>query len=235
MPLTPGPSDSSKSQSTSSNSPISGPLSPKPQPSIQLAQTTTSNGGQVYAPTSRFSNHQSNVLSPTTISASNLHIYHVLPLSPLAYLGQPLIHTSHDLVLPSASAFSSSTYPVFTTIDCTWQYVLDKVVNPSPLWSSYAPCSLGDYADVKSIWQAWDEGTYIKNVGRKPAFRLIDARWGNLESHETHKRKFPSWRPRNDNKVCAYSFVIHGNLADLIIYTLGPQDMVEFLFLYSPH
>jgi len=58
--------------------------------------------------------------------------------------------------------------------------------------------------DVKSIWQAWDEGAYIKDVGRKLALRLIDTKWGNLKSQETHKRKFPSWRPRNDNKVCAH-------------------------------
>lgn len=92
---------------------------------------------------------------------------------------------------------SLNVYPVFTTVDCTWQYLLDKVVNPSPspLWSSYSPGSLGDYADIKSIWQAWDEGEYIKDVGCKPALRLIDARWGNLESQETHKRKYPSWRP----------------------------------------
>jgi hypothetical protein len=125
-------------------------------------------------------------------------------------------YTPHmDLVLPPTSAFSSSTYPVFTTIDCTWQYILDRVVNPSPLWSSYSPSSLGDYADVKSIWQAWNKGEYIKDVGHKPALRLIDARWGNLESQETHKRKYPSWRPQNNNKVCAYSIYIHRNLINL--------------------
>ena len=91
-----------------------------------------------------------------------------------------------------------------SVVDCTWQYILDRVMNPSALWSSYAPGSLGDYPDIKSIWQAWDEGAYIENVGRKPAVRLIDARRGNLESQETHKRKYSSWRPRNDTKVSAY-------------------------------
>lgn len=200
----PGPTCSSSLQSAPLNSPTSGPLPLDPQPPAQSAQIVTSNGAQVYPPTSGFPQPTTTVLSPTTISVSKHHIYHVLPLSPIATtLGQPLIHTSHDLVLPSASAFSSSTYPVFTTVDCTWQYILDRVVNPSPLWASYSPGSLGDYADIKSIWQAWDEGEYIKDVGRKPALRLIDARWGNLESQETHKRKYPSWRPRNDNKVCA--------------------------------
>ena len=102
---------------------------------------------------------------------------------------------------------------MFTTVDCTWQYILDRVINPSSLWVSYSPGSLGDYAayaDVKSIWQAWDEGEYIKDIGHKLALWLIDKRWGNLESQETHKRKYPSWRPRNDNKVCAsyYSFYV---------------------------
>ena len=147
----------------------------------------------------------SNTLNPaTTISASN-HIYHILPLTPSAAHGQP-VRTPHDLVLPPATAFSMSApmYPVFTTVDCTWQYILNRVVNLSALWSSYAPGSLGDYPDIKSIWQMWDEGTYIENVGRKPAVRLIDERWGNLESQETHKRKYSSWRPRNDTKVSAY-------------------------------
>ena len=71
----------------------------------------------------------------------------------------------------------------------SWQYILDRVVNPSFLWSSYAPGSLRleDYEDVKYIWQAWDEGVYIKDVGHKPGLRLIDARRGNRESQETHK------------------------------------------------
>ena len=192
----------------SPNPPTSAPpFPPKTQPSRQLDPTRiTLNGGQVCPPTtSGFAlpvpAPASNILTPTLISASNQHIYHVLPLSPLANPGQQLIQTSHDLILPPASAFSSSTYPIFTTAECTWQYIFDSVVNPSLLWSSYAPGSLGDYADIKSIWQAWDEGAYIKDVGHKPALRLIDARWGNLESQETHKRKYPSWRPRNDNKV----------------------------------
>ena len=188
------------SQSTTSPPPL--------QSESAQIQVITSNRGQ---PTSGFPKPASSELSPTTISTCNQHIYQVLPLSPSA-LGQPHVHTSHDLVLPPTSAFWASTYPVFTTVDCTWQYILDRVVNPSPLWSSYSPGSLGDYADVKSIWQAWDEGEYIKDVGHKPALRLIDARWGNLESQETHKRKYPTWRPRNDNKVCAYSNFIHKNL-----------------------
>jgi len=213
----PTPSNSSQSQPAGSRNSLTSapPLSPEPRPSRQSDPSCptriTLNDGQpevsVCPPTpSEFppSAPASNILTPTTISASNQHIYHVLPLSPLANPGQPLVHTSHDLILPPTSAFSSSMYPIFTTIDCTWQYILDRVVNPSFLWSSYAPSSLGDYADVKSIWQAWDEGAYIKDIGRKPALRLIDARWGNLESQETRKRKFPSWRPRNDNKVCSY-------------------------------
>ena len=237
LPSTPGPLNSSPSvpSNSPSESPTSEPPFPNPRLSIQSAQIITSNGsrGQAHPPALEFPSPRSNVLSPAMISAPNHHTYHILPLSPLATLDQPLVHTPHDLVLPPASAFLSSAYPIFTTVECTWQYVLDRVVNPSPLWSSYAPGSLGDYADIKSIWQAWDEGTYIKDVGRKPALRLIDARWGNLESQETHKRKFPSWRPRNDNKVCMSIFsYLHGIVLSFI---LGPQDMVEFLFLYPPH
>jgi hypothetical protein len=188
-------------------------------------------GGQVHPL------HVSNILNPATaISASN-HIYHVLPLTPSAAHSQP-VRTPHDLVLPPATAFSVSapTYPVFTTVDCTWQYILDRVVNPSALWSSYAPGSLGDYPDIKSIWQAWDEGAYIENVGRKPAVRLIDARWGNLESQETHKRKYSSWRPRNDTKVSAYLIFTLIHIGKFILFVpIGSQDLVEFLFFYPSH
>ena len=215
----------------------SSPLSLEPQPSRQ--PDLTLDGGQVCPTTSPgFTSGcpASDILTPTVISVSNQCIYHVLPLSPLANPGQILIHTLHDLILPPASAFSSSAYPIFTTVECTWQYILDRVVNPSLLWSSYAPGSLGDYEDVKSIWQAWDEGAYIKDVGHKPALRLIDARWGNRESQETHKRKFPSWRPRNDNKVSStFFFLSSGYQRSLIISYSGPQDMVKFLFFHSPH
>ena len=226
-----GPSTSSQSVPSSSLSPTSEPLvSPDTQLSIHSAQIVTSNGSR--RPASEFPLPRSNVLSPATISASNHHTYLILPLLPVATFAQPLVHTPHDLVLPPASAFLSSTYPIFTTVNCTWQYLLDQVINPSPLWSSYAPGSLGDYADIKSIWQAWDEGTYIKNVGCKLALRLIDARWGNLKSQETHKRKFPSWRPQNDNKVCGYSFFI---FMEVLSFIIGPQDMVQFLFLHLLH
>ena len=238
-PQAPSPSLLSfQSASEPSNLPTSGPLPSNPQPLLQSAQIITSNGAQVYSPTTTSGFPQPGpaslssvrVLSPTEISSTNQTVYHVLPLSPFITFGQP-IHTSHDLVLPPTSAFLSSTYPVFTTVDCTWQYILDRVVNPSSLWSSYSPGSLGDYTDVKSIWQAWDEGEYIKDVGHKPALRAIDTRWGNLENQETQKRKYPSWRPRNDNKVHVHAQFLFTE----ILLVIGPQDMVKFLFFYLPH
>ena len=199
-PPTPGTSSSPQS---SSPAPLS-PSKSKSRPG-HSGEIAMSNGCQVHPPTSEFVPQQpSNTLNPATMtSTSNQHVYHILPLTPFAPHGQP-VRTPHDLILPPATAFSSSAYPIFTTSDCTWQYILDRVVNPSTLWSSYAPGSLGEYPDVKSIWQAWDEGAYIKGVGCKPAVRLVDVRWGNLESQETGKRKYSSWRPRNDNKVWAY-------------------------------
>ena len=189
----PTPSTSSRRRSPDSLSPTL-PSPPSLNPPSQSSRQP--DGGQLCT-----------LASPTTISVPNHSIYDVLPLSPfVANSGQPLVHTPHDMILPPASAFSPSAYPIFTTVECTWQYILDRVVNPSFLWSSYAPRSLGDYEDIKSIWQVWDEGAYVKHVGHKPALRLIDARWGNLESQETHKRKLPSWRPRNDNKVCFFFF-----------------------------
>lgn len=94
---------------------------------------------------------------------------------------------------------------------CTWQHVLDQVVNPSALWSGYEPGNLGHYLDIKSLWQAWEEGTYVTNIGRKPALQMIDAKWGNLESQDTGRRKLPSWRPRNDGMVCLCFLAIQAN------------------------
>jgi hypothetical protein len=106
----------------------------------------------------------------------------------------------HDLILPPRTAFSSYNYPCFTFKTCTWQFIFENVSEPSALWISYAPESLGNYLDIKSLWQAWDEGTYVLKIGRKPALRLIDGRWGNIKNQNNHGR-LPSWRPRNDEKV----------------------------------
>jgi hypothetical protein len=146
------------------------------------------------------------LLTPLIVAVSSRAIYHVLPLSSPASPGQPPPRTQQDLILPPSDAFASAIYPPFTTRDCTWQYIFDRIRNPSTLWLSYAPGSLGDYPDIKSLWQAWDEGTFVIDVGRTPALRLIDARWGNLKSQETHRGRFPSWRPTNNEKVCTSSY-----------------------------
>ena len=195
-----------------SNSPTQPPFlhpapAPTPQPlppsqSPRLSATATICPSPVV-----FTPSPSNLLTPVTITLSTNHpAYHVLPLSLPASLGQPPLRTQQDLILPPCSAFASANYPPFTTRDCTWQYIFDRIINPSNLWLSYAPGSLGDYPDIKSLWQAWDEGTFVNDVGRTPALRLIDARWGNLKSQETRRGKFPSWRPTNDEKVSTSSY-----------------------------
>lgn len=126
----------------------------------------------------------------TTVGSKS---YIILPLS--------VSRTQYDLILPPPGAFQASVYPSFAAADCTWNSVFAHIVDPSLLWTVYAPDSLGNYPDIKSLWQAWDEGSYVENVGRKPALRLLDARWGSLKNMKTNKGKFPSWRPRNDNNV----------------------------------
>jgi hypothetical protein len=178
---------------------------PPPQSPRHLNFPPTPSPSQVV-----FTPSPSNLLTPliVTVSESNHAIYHILPLSLPASLGQPPPRTQQDLILPPCSAFASAIYPPFTTRDCTWQYIFDRITNPSNLWLSYAPGSLGDYPDIKSLWQAWDEGIFVIDVGRTPALRLIDARWGNLKSQETHRGKFPSWRPTNNEKVCTVLHII---------------------------
>ena len=60
----------------------------------------------------------SNLLTLLIVPVSNA-IYHILPLSLPASLGQPPPRTQQDLILPPCSAFPLATYPPFTTRDCT--------------------------------------------------------------------------------------------------------------------
>ena len=161
---------------------FSAPISPPTQSNSELISPTSTpaavcpSPGPVMSPPTL-----SNLLTPLIITSSRI-IYHVLPLSLATSLGQPPPRTQHDLILPPCGAFASALYPPFTTRDCTWQYTFDRITDPSSLWLSYAPGSLGDYPNIKTLWQAWDEGTFVVDVGRKPALRLIDARWGNLKA-----------------------------------------------------
>ncbi|PPR04707.1 hypothetical protein CVT24_011829 [Panaeolus cyanescens] len=134
---------------------------------------------------------------------SRVGTYYVLHLTPPTSPEQPPLHTQHDLILPPCTAFYQLRYPQFTTHNCTWQHILDAVSNPVELWAVYEPGSLGEYRDIKSLWQAWDEGTFVPNVGHKPALRLIDSRWGDLRNQKTNKKKFPAWRPRNNDNARA--------------------------------
>ncbi len=51
---------------------------------------------------------------------------------------------------------------------------------------------------MSALWEAWDEGTYLADIGRKVALRSIEERWGALKDESTKRSKLPSWRPRND-------------------------------------
>ncbi|KAJ7598404.1 hypothetical protein C8J56DRAFT_751542, partial [Mycena floridula] len=86
-------------------------------------------------------------------------------------------------------------FPQFHTQNCSWNLILDTVKQPSKLWSTYAPKSLGSYASVKDLWMVWDEGTLVDSIGRKPALRLIDERYGKV------KGKLASWRPHNNESA----------------------------------
>ncbi|KJA18036.1 hypothetical protein HYPSUDRAFT_117238, partial [Hypholoma sublateritium FD-334 SS-4] len=82
-----------------------------------------------------------------------------------------------------------------------WQHILEKVVHPVAMWEVYAPRNLGEYNDTGDLWQAWDEGSFIEGVGRLPALRLIEARWGTLKNKETNKGKYAQWRPPKDDRA----------------------------------
>ena len=206
------------------------PLPQSPRHLNSLSATATPCPSPVAFPPS-----PSNLLTPLNVTVPNLNnpVYHVLPLSLPAFPGQPPPRTQQDLILPPCSAFASAIYPPFTTHNCTWQYIFDRITNPSKLWLSYAPGSLGDYPDIKSLWQAWDEGTFVVDVGRTPALRLVDARWGNLKSQETHRGRFPSWRPTNNEKVRTSSYKLFRVIGfSHIIHRLARSGRISF-FLFT--
>ncbi|KAF8258786.1 hypothetical protein EI94DRAFT_1512082, partial [Lactarius quietus] len=86
-------------------------------------------------------------------------------------------------------------YPPFHTHNCIWNSVLSLVQQPLLLWPGYAPKNLGDYPDIKSLWQAWEEGMFVEGVGCTPPLRLIDEKWGSCPGQRTR------WRPQRDQLV----------------------------------
>jgi len=163
----------------------------------------------------------SNQLTPVTITTSDYRTYQVLRLS------SPH-STLYDLILPLQSAFQTQQYPLFTTENCSWQAIFDKIAAAAEIWTTYAPGNLGDYKDIQSLWTVWDEGTYIPGVGRKAAIRIIDSRWGNLKSLETKHGRLPSWRLHNDAKVmfissrlCMYCYLHICSLLFLFLFFLN--------------
>ncbi|PPQ83254.1 hypothetical protein CVT24_001164 [Panaeolus cyanescens] len=167
---------------------------------LSVSLTGTSNT-PIHQTPSKFCEIPGQQLHDIRLVISRVGTNNVLHLTPPTSPEQPPPHTQHDLILPPCTAFNQSHYPQFTTHNCTWQHILDAVSNPVELWAAYEPGSLGEYRDIKSLWQAWDEGTFVPNVGHKPALRLIDSRWGDLKNQKTNKKKFPAWRPRNNDNA----------------------------------
>jgi hypothetical protein len=130
-------------------------------------------------------------------------IYYVLRLTPpdLSDCHQSL-QILHDPILPPPTAFRDSEFPSF--YNSTWQHIFERVVNPVALWEVYAPKNLGDYNNMGDLWQAWDEGSFVEGVGRLPALRLIEARWGTLKNQETNKGKYAAWRPHKNDRVSVF-------------------------------
>lgn len=75
-------------------------------------------------------------------------------------------------------AFRDGQFPSF--YNRIWQHIFEKVVHPVAMWEVHAPRNLGEHHDVKDLWQAWDEGSFVEGVGRLPALRLIEACWVHL-------------------------------------------------------
>ncbi|KAG5650016.1 hypothetical protein H0H81_001053 [Sphagnurus paluster] len=63
------------------------------------------------------------------------------------------------------------------TGQCSWQAIFCMAIRSELLWEGWARSSLGSYADVKALWETWDEvGTHQR----------------------TKKGKLPTWQPRKN-------------------------------------
>lgn len=158
------------------------------------------------APSPTFSG-QSNVFVPYTLNI-NQKTYYVLPILPsLPTLTQS--RSSHDLIIPAPAAYSPHALPTFQKSEINWHSVFSRVTDPVRLWDCYAPRSLGDYSDVRSIWQSWSEGIILDGIGRLPPLQLIEKMWGSLKNSTTGKGRLPSWRPHNDAKAWFHILIFH--------------------------
>ncbi|KAF8480487.1 hypothetical protein DFH94DRAFT_631092 [Russula ochroleuca] len=128
-------------------------------------------------------------------------VYHVLPLSP----GPLPPRTFADLIIPDPIAFcdimstSPPSYPPFTAMNCLWQVMFTHIRQPQHLWSCWGPKNLGDYPSIEMLWQAWDEGSFVSEVGHQPPLRLVEKQWGHQEDQRTGKGQLQVWRPHKDN------------------------------------
>jgi hypothetical protein len=138
-------------------------------------------------------------------------VYHVLPLSP----GPLPPRTFADLIIPDPIAFcdimstSPPSYPPFTAMNCLWQVMFTHIRQPQHLWSCWGPKNLGDYPSIEMLWQAWDEGSFVSEVGHQPPLRLVEKQWGHQEDQRTGKGQLQVWRPHKDNTVMFSLWQIH--------------------------
>jgi len=134
--------------------------------------------------------------------------YSVLRLSP----GPLSPYTPFDMILPEPAAFceamsmSLARYPTFMARNCNWTSILAMVKQPALVWKCWRPNNLGDYENIKCLWQAWDEGTLIEGVGRLAPLQLVDKEWGSQKNQQTSKGRLPSWQPHQDTTVSVHFF-----------------------------
>jgi hypothetical protein len=104
-----------------------------------------------------------------------------------------------------ASTPAPSLFPSFDTAHCTWKAIFKLIIHPNLLWDCWGLWNLGAYPDVKSLWEAWDEGASVEGVGRAPSPRLIESEWGRHEDQRMGKGKLPAWRPCKNANVSVFS------------------------------
>lgn len=116
-------------------------------------------------------------------------------------------YTPFNMILPEPVAccdqmdMTVDQYPTFTSCNCNWTSIFAIIKQPALLWRVWWPESLGNYQNIKHLWQAWDEGAFVERVGHRPPLQLVDKEWG-LQKHQLMlKGHLPSWQPHQKASV----------------------------------
>lgn len=109
-----------------------------------------------------------------------------------------------DILIPPPAAFGSNAtvYPpdvikVLTAPSLDWNALLAQVIDPEHLMI-YFPPSVGSFASITSVMEAWDRG-YVKDGIRGAPVGLVEDLFGSSKRVGSLIR--PAWRPVSPSPI----------------------------------